>query len=235
MGFRYGIDYLTQLHGKTEEEERLIADVILLIPNSGKTDVLIIDSKSSTKIGEDSSYFFKSIEASLETFAKKDYKKAVERKIKEEMPQIAINSVHLFVYFPFDNILPRISEERSDLIEKFRDRKVSIITPIILNFLLDSIKLYSSRLEINENAEKMMNDVKVLIERTSKVLEYIKSLGKDIRTVNKKYEQLHGSVVKNFVPIVNKIGVPFNIKRVVFDAVNDDELKMIPNKEEENA
>jgi DNA anti-recombination protein RmuC len=230
MGLKYGIDYLTQVAGKGGNDERLIADVVILVPNSGKKDVLIIDSKSSTKLGGSTAEFMSSIKASATTFAGKDYKNAVERRLKEEFKDISINQTHSFIYLPFDRMLSRISEEEPDLLRKIREKEIGILTPVILDFLLDSIKLYASKLEMQNNVEAIMLDVKTLIERTGKVLEFIKDLGKSIDQTAKKYTSLKGSVSRMFVPIVNKMAKPLNVKAVTFDDTNDDDLKEIEIK-----
>ena len=231
MGLKYGIDYFTQVAGKGNGDERLIADVVILIPNSGKKDILIIDSKSSTKLGAGTTEFMLSIESSINTFAKKDYKTAVEKRIKEFLPNTEINHTHLFIYLPFDRMLSRISEEKPDLLKKVREKDIGILTPVILDFLLDTIKLYSAKLELNERAEEMMEEVKILITRTGAVLEFVKDLGKSIDLSAKKYQALKSSVVGRFVPIVNRMAKPLNIKQVAFDDLNEDVLKQIETKD----
>jgi DNA anti-recombination protein RmuC len=231
MGLKYGVDYFTQVAGKSNGEG-LIADVVILIPNSGKKDVLIIDSKSSTKLGAETTEFMRSVESSINIFTKKDYKTAVEKKVKELLPNIQINHTHLFVYLPFDRMLSRISEENPDLLKKVREKEVGILTPVILDFLLDTIKLYSAKIELNEKAEEMMEDVKVLIARTGAVLEFVKDLGKSIDLSAKKYQVLKASVQGRFVPIVNRMAKPLNIKQVAFDDLNEAGLKQIETKED---
>lgn len=232
MGLRYGVDYLTQLSGKGGEEERLLADVVILVPNGGKKDVLIIDSKSSTKLGSSTTEFMSSIEASANIFARKDYKNAVERRLKEQLQGVQINQTHVFIYLPFDRMLSRIAEEKPEFLKKIREKDIGILTPIILDFLLDTIKLYSAKIEMNERAETVMADVKILIERTAKVLEYIKDLGRSVEQTGKKYVALKGSVSRMFVPYVNKMAKPLNVKPVLFDDLNEEELKQIEVKEE---
>ena len=232
MGLKYGIDYFTQVSGKGGSDERLIADVVILVPNSGKKDVIIIDSKSSTKLGSDTRDFISSVDASFTTFAKKDYKTAVEKALKELVPNIQINQNHLFIYLPFDRMLSRISEEKPEFLQKMREKDIGILTPVILDFLLDTIKLYSAKLEFNHNSERIMKDVKDLIERTSKVLEYIKDVGKSIDNSVKKYDALKSSVVSRFVPIVNKTAKALEVKKVAFDDVNEENLKEIELNEE---
>lgn len=232
MGLKYGIDYFTQVSGKGGSEERLIADVVILVPNSGKKDIIIIDSKSSTKLGSSTKDFIASVDASFSTFAKKDYKTAVEKKIKEMMLDVQINQTHLFIYLPFDRMLSRISEERPALLQKIREKDVGVLTPVILDFLLDTIKLYSAKLEFNNNSEKIMKDVKDLIDRTSKVLACIKDVGKSIDNSVKKYTALQSSVVSRFVPVVNRAAKALEVKKVVFDSLDEDKLKEIELKEE---
>lgn len=232
MGFRFGIDYLTQVYGKSNNEERLIADVVIIIPNSGKKDILIIDSKSSTKLGFGIAEFAASIESSVNTFAKKDYKSAVERKLKEDFKDIEINQTHLFIYFPFDRSLSRISEEKPELLKKIREKDIGILTPVILDFLLDTVKLYSAKLEMKEAEEAIMKDVKILIERTGKVLELVSDLGKSVGQTARKFQELKSSVKTRFVPTVNKMSKPLNIKPILFDGINEDDLKEIEAKEE---
>jgi DNA anti-recombination protein RmuC len=232
MGLKYGIDYFTQISGSDLEGERLIADVVILIPNSGKKDVIIVDSKSSTKLGSDAKSFLSSVEASFTVFAKKNYKSAVEKKLKELNPNIKINQTHLFVYLPFDRMLSRISEEKPLLLQKIREKDIGILTPVILDFLLDTIKLYSAKLEFNDNSEKIMQDVKSLIERTAKVLTLIKDVGKSIDNTSKKYSDLQSSVFSRFVPIVNKTAKALDVKPVHFDKINEETLKEIEVKDE---
>jgi DNA anti-recombination protein RmuC len=231
MGLRYGIDYFTQVAGKGNTEERLIADIVILIPNSGKKDVLIIDSKSSTKLGSSTSEFMASVESSINTFARKDYKSAVEKRVKEFLPNVEINHTHLFIYLPFDRMLSRISEEKPELLKKVREKDVGILTPVILDFLLDTIKLYSAKIELNERAEEMMEEVKELIKRTGVVLEFVKDLGKSIDLSAKKYQALKASVQGRFVPIVNRMAKPLNVKQVIFDDLNEEGLKQIETKD----
>lgn len=235
MGLKYGIDYFTQVSGKSNDAERLIADVVILIPNSGKKDVIIIDSKSSTKLGSDAKSFLSSVEASFTTFAKKNYKSAVENKLKELMPSIKINQTHLFVYLPFDRMLSRISEEKPLLLQKIREKDIGVLTPVILDFLLDTIKLYSAKLEFQNNSEKIMQDVKSLIERTAKVLTLIKDVGKSIENTSKKYSDLQSSVFSRFVPIVNKTAKALDVKPVHFDKLNESTLKEIELTEESSS
>jgi DNA anti-recombination protein RmuC len=238
MGLRYGQDYFTQIGGRGGEEERLIADVVILIPNSGKKDVLIVDSKSSTKLGSDASEFLASIDASLTVFAKKDYKTAVEKKLKELIPDIQINQTHLFVYLPFDRMLSRVSEEKPELLQKFREKDIGVLTPIILDFLLDTTKLYSAKLEFNNNVEQVMKDVKILIERTLKVLECVRDVGKSIEASTKKYDNLKKSVKSRFAPSVRKIAKDVDVKIVAlddffddfFDDLNEEDMKEIEIK-----
>ena len=82
---------------------------------------------------------------------------------------------------------------------------------------------------MNEKAESMMLDVKQLIERTAKVLEFIKDLGKSVDQTAKKYSVLKGSVSRMFVPAVNRMAKPLNIKAIAFDDLNEEDLKEIKN------
>lgn len=227
MGLRFGIDYFTQVTSKSSNEEKLVADVVILVPNSGMKDVLIIDAKSSTKLGGSESEFMQSIESSFNNFARKDYKSAIERRLKEDLKDLEINQTHVFMYLPFDKMLSKISEEKTEFLSKMRDKNIGILTPTILTFLLDSIKLYSAKLEMNVEIKSIMGDVKVLIERTVKVIEFIKDLGKSVDQTSKKYFQLKSSVTRMFMPAVNRMAKPLNIKAIQFEDFNEDNLKEI--------
>lgn len=234
-GMQYGMDYMTQVSGKSGNEEKLIADVVVLIPNSGKKDIWIIDSKSSTKLGSGEKELMQSIEQSFQIFSRKDYKSAIERRLKEEYKNIDINHTHVFMYLPFDKMLSKISEEKPEFLRKMKEKEIGILTPVILGFLLDSVKLYSAKLEMNLEVEKKMKDVKILIERASKILEFISDLGKSINQASKKYSALAGSLRRMYVPIVNKMAKPLNVKSIAFDEVNEEDLKYIEIEEKKEA
>jgi DNA anti-recombination protein RmuC len=230
MGLKYGIDYFTQYIGKSSGEEKLIADVVLILPNQGKKDILIIDCKSSMQLGLENE--ISSIENSFNIFARKDYKNSVERRIKEDL-KCEINHTHVFMYLPFDKMLASIQEQKPDLLKKMKDRNIGILTPVLLDFLLDTIKLYSAKVEMNQQAELIMNDVRTLIERTSVILEGISALGKSIGVVSKRYDSLQKSVGSRFVKSVNKMAKPLNLPPVRFEEVTSENMKEVSAAPEE--
>lgn len=225
-GFREGVDYFTQ-YG-SGEGERMRADVVILLPNNNKKDILIIDCKSSTKFASGySEEIIKSIEQSFNIFAGKDYKVSVERRIKQDISDIEINQIHVFMYLPFDKMLTLIAENKPEFLQKTREKDIYLLTPIILNFIIDSINIYKRNLEVNLQAEEIKKDIKMLTERMVKMFEFIKDLGKSVEQTYEKYGRLKSSIQARFVPSVNRVARLLNVKTITFEDNKQEELKQV--------
>ena len=176
LGFTEGRDYISQFNARKEGGGSDKPDAIVYL-NGGK-DLMVIDSKSSM-------YFLnteleeverdKKIKQSMETHIKTLSSKSYIESVKEEVYKTKgtkPDKVHLFMFLPSEDCIRVVLRAYPSFYSDAVSKNIYICGPITLHYALDIAKRGLQNHYINENYAKIIEEVKILIERTARLTKY---------------------------------------------------------------
>lgn len=207
-GFQKDVDFYSQFVA-----ENLRADFVLKIPHSGKTDIWIIDCKSTQSWLTDDAgdKIVSSFQKSLDDFSRKDYKNKITSQLAKTIGKENVGTTTMIMYLPFDAMLIKLAEIKPTFLESARENGVFIVTPTIFFQLINVAMIYKNNSIISKEYEKVIDMVSEFIKRFGTLLEYYEKTGKSLAQTCKHYQEFSSSLNNRFIPYAKKAGKLLNI------------------------
>lgn len=202
-GLREGIDFHTEKSVTTDEGSRLRPDMVVNLP-SGRT--LVIDAK--TNIGPYLQAFeepdFEIAQGHLERFgnAVADQIKSLSKKAYWSQFEKTPDFVVMFV--PGDQFVDAALQQQPELLEKAWKQNIILASPTTLIGLLRAVELGWREQALAENAQELKQLGVEMHKRSGTLIAKVTELGSKLGQATSKYNEVVGSLDRNFVPQLKK-------------------------------
>lgn len=202
-GLREGIDFEIEKTTTTEEGARLRPDMVVNLP-SGRT--LVIDAKTNIEPYLDAfeAQDPEQADAHLTRFAEGVASQAqkLSRKAYWEQFERAPDFVVMFV--PGDQFVDAALQHQPELLTKAWERNIILASPTTLIGLLRAVELGWREKALAESAEELRSLGTDLHKRSGVLLEHVSKLGSRIGQSVAAYNDVAGSLERNFLPHLRK-------------------------------
>ncbi len=188
VGLREGKDFVTQADEYDEQNNRLIPDVEVLLPNKEK---LLIDSKTSVTA------YLDYVSATDDEMRKKHAdahiasvrKHMVELADKKYITKIKGSQGYILMFIPNEGSYLLAMERDQKLAMDAFNRHVIIVNPTTLLLCLQIVALLRIREKRNENVDKIFDAVNKMYDKFVGFTESFTALEKSIHGVSDAYEK----------------------------------------------
>ena len=204
IGLRKDKDFVTQATEYDEQNNRLIPDVEVLLPNREK---LLIDSKTSVTA------YLDYVAATDDEMRKKhaDAHVASVRKHMEELAdkkyitKIKGSQGYILMFIPNEgSYLLAMERDRKLLTDAF-DRHVIIVNPTTLLLCLKIVSLLRNREKRNENADKIFESVNKLYDKFASFTDTFLAIDKSIKGIADSYGKARNQLLEGKGNLVRRM------------------------------
>lgn len=203
-GFNQGVDFFTQKQELDDDDNRLIPDIEIPLPNNEK---LLIDSKVSITA------YINYINAETEEErlkALKEHITSVRKHIKELADKNYVGKIkgsqgYILMFIPNDGCTSLAFDNEKTLALEAFERHVIIVNPSTLLLCLKIVKLLRSREAQNENAEKIANAAARMYEKFALFTVNFSEIGKKLKAVSEQYDKARKQLVDGNANVVKQM------------------------------
>ncbi|HCC08337.1 MAG TPA: DNA recombination protein RmuC [Clostridiales bacterium] len=191
-GLRHGIEYLSQGVGmdiRDEDNYKLKPDFIILLPDDKH---IIIDSKVSIKYYEEyinaetkeiQNQMLKNLLISIKNHVTNLESKHYDRREGMNSPDF------VFMFLPIDNIFSIISNEESDVLKYSWNKKIGIVTPMTLMYMLWLISYIWKQDNQSKNVMEIAKKSGEMYDKFALFLETLGDIGRQVDRAKESYDK----------------------------------------------
>ena len=205
-GLRAEIDYFLQYHLIGASSEKLRPDAVVFLPNN---NVMIIDAKASKFLLKDEEELLnKTMLTHLKDLTSKEYSENLLNHLqKNNLEQYNIITL---MFLPTEHAIEKIDDISSNFIQKAWDKGIFPVGPAGLVNMLSLAKFQITDNLRSENHQKILDEVKKLINSTSIIAEHSRKMSGNLQNMVSNYDKFAASFNRNFLSkakTLSKLGI----------------------------
>lgn len=200
-------DYKMQYWVESENSGGLKPDAVVFLPGN---NALVVDSKASKFFAEIAS----ASDESEEKQASESLKKTMNKHLKDLVKRNYLEAIEsqtgkvkatILMFLPSEIALDKLRNIDSKFTDNAWKERIIPVGPSGLVTMLINATTIISNAKQDENAQKIMLEIKSLLQGVIKMHEYASSLGKSLKTSLTHYDKFAGSFDRTFVSKAKKI------------------------------
>ncbi len=195
IGLSEGINYLKQTHEGTDRP-----DYTFLLPRNMRINMDVkfpldhYEKYLSTESESEKQNFIKDVRQHIKAIAKRSYIDPAGGTVD-----------YVLMFIPNEGIYTFLNQEDSELIDFSLSKKIILCSPITLYAVLSLIRQSVENFAMEKKAGEMQVLIRAFTNQWSKFAEKMESMGKSLNTVQKHYEDLSTTRVRQLEKPVSKI------------------------------
>lgn len=206
LGYRLGIDYITQQGGYDDEGQMKRPDACLILPSQ---TAIIIDSKSSQFFGasddDNKKHLKDSMRKHVINLASKNYETLIHTVIKDNFPHHDTQHIFIFMFLPHDNALQQILDIDPEFLAFAGEKKIYCGGPANFFSLTALAKEKINYQQQLNNQAMIITETSDLLERLSKALTYAAKMQKALGSAQHAFDSFAKSVNGRVYPTVRRL------------------------------
>ncbi len=206
-GLISGVDYIIQcvMTNSNQEEgiTKIRPDAIVFLPAG---TIMVIDAKSSKFLlneKQDSKQLMKTMNLHLKSLSTKDYAENIKKIVMNN--DSLVSKVITLMFIPSEHAIEKIIDLDASFLIKAWEDNIFLVGPSGLMNMLSLAKFQISEHLMTKNNQKIIEEVKKIINSISTITDYSQKLGKSITCVANYYDKFAASFNKSFLSKVDNI------------------------------